>query len=233
MHSYYLLIHISQGQDLPSISKEQKLYICSQAPPLNCCMLLPPLLDLPCLNIFVHFAKSLKHLLPPPLLLGSRTYLAKTWNGFPHQKPILPSFSLTPSIKKSLDCSDTNLCLPLLSFSLHRAVAISQKQLNRAWLDLSSVYLCCQWLLSSPFHVVSTAGVQISHLFFLQPVPDHLLSLPLRLCCIVFYSSLLKWKYRTNASSWNTYTKIQPHTQNHSNQFLPSLGSFCDVNTIA
>lgn len=60
-------------------------------------MLLPPLLDLLCLNIFVPFAKSLKHLLPPPLLLCSRMYLAKTWDDFPHQKPILLSFGLTPA----------------------------------------------------------------------------------------------------------------------------------------
>lgn len=60
-------------------------------------LLLPPLLDLLCLNIFVRIAKSLKHLLPPPLLLRSRMYLAKTWNDYPHQKPILPSFGLTPS----------------------------------------------------------------------------------------------------------------------------------------
>lgn len=60
-------------------------------------MLLPPLLDLLCLNIFVHFAKSLKHLFPPPLLLCSRMYLAKTWNDYPHQKPSIPSFGLSPA----------------------------------------------------------------------------------------------------------------------------------------
>lgn len=48
--------------------------------------------------------------------------------------------------------------------------------------------------------------------FFLQPVPDQLLNLPLRLCCILFYSFLLKWKCRTNASSRNTYTKCN-HTK--------------------
>lgn len=136
-------------------------------------MLLPPLLDLLCLNIFVHFAKSLKHLLPPPLLFCSRMYLAKTWDDFPHQKPILPSLGLTPAEhlpgRKSLWTavfSDTNLlCLPLLSFSLHRAVVISQKQLDRARLDLSSVYLCFEQLPPTLFRMVSTASGQISHLF--------------------------------------------------------------------
>lgn len=200
MYSYYLLIHISQGQDLPSFSKGQKLYICSQAPPsiapspssrssvpqhfcLHCQVPQTSASSTPALALKNVSGKNLEWLSP------SETYSSLFWS-HPIRTPLPAQRSLWTAV-----FSDTNLlCLPLLSFSLHRAVAISQKQLNRAWLDLSSVYLCRQRLPPCLSHMVPTAGAQISHLFFPQPVPDHLLNLPLRLCCILFYSFLLKWK---------------------------------------
>lgn len=193
MHSYYLLIHISQGQDLSSISKKQKLYICSKAPPLNCCMLIPHLLDLPCLNIFVHFAKSLKHLLPPPLLLGSRMYLPKTLNDFPYQKPILPSFGLTPAehLSQYKEVSGLQflvipiffafLCFPFHCTGLWQSLKSSltehgliSHQFTFAVSDYSQV--------PSTYSLLQVCKFLI--FFFLQPVPDLLLNLLVRLCCI-------------------------------------------------
>lgn len=69
----------------------------------------------------------------------SETYSSLFWS-HPSRTPLPAQRSLWTAV-----FTDTNLlCLSLLSFSLHRAVAISQKQLNRARLDLSSVYLCRQ-----------------------------------------------------------------------------------------
>lgn len=93
-------------------------------------------------------------------LSPSETYSSFFWS-HPSRTPLPAQRSLWTAV-----FTDTNLlCLPLLSFSLHRAVAISQKQLNRARLDLSSVYLCRQQFPPTLFHMVSTAGGQISHLF--------------------------------------------------------------------
>lgn len=172
MHSYYLLIHISQGQGLPSFSKGQKLYICSQAPPSiapspslrfsvpqhfcpHCQVPQTSASSTPALRLKNVSGKNLEWLSP------SEIYSSLFWS-HPSRTPLPAQRSLWTAV-----LSDTNLfCLPLLSFSLHRAVAIAQKQLNRAWLDLSSVYLFRQRLPPRLFHMVSTVGVQISHLFF-------------------------------------------------------------------
>lgn len=174
MHSYYLLNHISHRQDLPSISKRQTTLHLFSSTSLHCCMLLSPSSRS---SVPQHFCplcqvpQTSASSIPPFVLKNvasknlewlspSETYSSLFWS-HPRRTPLPAQGSLWIAV-----FSDVNLlCLPLLSFSLHRAVAISQKQLNRAWLGLSSVYLCLQRLPPSLFHMVSTAGAQISHLF--------------------------------------------------------------------
>lgn len=105
IHSSYFLIHFLKRKACRRRAMGRQLCIYSLAASFTAVdshwVMLPPspLLTLLCLNIFVHFAKFLKHLLPPPLLLCSGMSLAKACdqNDFPHQKAVLPSSGLTPA----------------------------------------------------------------------------------------------------------------------------------------
>lgn len=169
-------------EGLPRTSKGQTALHLLSIRLLHCCWFSPndaplppsPLLTLLCLNIFVHFAKFLKHLLPPPLLLCLGKSLAKACdqNDFPHQKTVLP-FSGTPLPAQvtlwtavSSDLNSDFLCLSLLLFSLHK----TDNPSNEAWQEqgmvfLLVVYLCLQQLPPSLYHIASAADAQVSHLF--------------------------------------------------------------------
>lgn len=155
IHSSYFLNPLSQVEGLPRTSKGQTALHLLSIRLLHCCWFSPndaplppsPLLTLLCLNIFVHFAKFLKHLLPPPLLLCLGTSLAKACdqNDFPHQKTVLPFSGLTLAghlfQHKSLSglqspVTSIQIFFAFLYFSFHcTRLTILQKKLDksRAW----------------------------------------------------------------------------------------------------
>lgn len=188
-----LLIDISQEQGLPRISKGQTiLHLLSSPPPPNAvdshCMLTPPSpSQLFCASTFLSTLPSPSNIcFLHPCSCAQECLWQKpvTRMAFPTRNLFSPLLVLSqqntsPNTSKFLDCSPLWLqlrsSLPLsTTLSLHKTVSVSQKRLDRGWLDLPLICLplCLPPLSprSLPFSLYSRC-ISFSSVF-LQSAPD-------------------------------------------------------------